>query len=397
MAQTIKFKSFSFRKIPLFPQGTSNSEIFGRYVAIVDVRDLPNNFPTDTNPREVKAGGRVFNKIKESLVENEHFHLLNRGLVLSVNNVQYDNQTNSLSLDFAEDRKRFGLVDGGHTYRAIQDVLKEGELEQFETRYVGLEIFTGLDDDLIVEFADARNRSAAVDDKSLKNLEGKFDFIKTALKDQLYAKQIGYKQFSESDIDIRDVIAWMTIFNVKRFPANKISEQPTMAYSAKQSCLNLFGSNTQEYESLAPILPKLLELIDYIKIRIPDIWNTKLNGRYGHKAERDRKNQHKPPHFYFMPQEKLDKLQNQSRFNGVYEVNAAHWLPIAASLRVLINYDENGMAFFSTGPKKFFDAHGEDLLRPVYEASLKQGPTYLGKDRSLWENIHKTAMLANLL
>jgi hypothetical protein len=75
---TLTFKAQSFRKIPnpylKKEEGDKNAEM---YMAICDVKDLPDNFPMDTNPREQKLTTFVAKKIKDSLLGSElNFFLL---------------------------------------------------------------------------------------------------------------------------------------------------------------------------------------------------------------------------------------------------------------------------------------------------------------------------------
>ena len=59
------------------------------YIAICDVKDLPGDFPMETNPREQKMTTNVAKKIKESLLNTSEldFYLLNRGILLSAKDV----------------------------------------------------------------------------------------------------------------------------------------------------------------------------------------------------------------------------------------------------------------------------------------------------------------------
>ena len=71
-----------------------------------------------TNPREQKMTTNVASKIKDSLKENSNFHELNRGIVLSVKEVSFDNSNGILTIEM-EDPEIHGNIDGGHTLRAL--------------------------------------------------------------------------------------------------------------------------------------------------------------------------------------------------------------------------------------------------------------------------------------
>lgn len=54
-----------------------------------------------------------------------------------------------------------------------------------------LEVFTGVED-ILFDLARSRNRSTQVKEKSLANLEGKFDFIKESLKNEEFFYDIAW-------------------------------------------------------------------------------------------------------------------------------------------------------------------------------------------------------------
>ena len=70
MSTLLKFPVSSFRRIPnpyaKSSLGDPNPEMF---VAICDVKDLPDNIPMGTNPREQKLTTAVPKKIKASLLD----------------------------------------------------------------------------------------------------------------------------------------------------------------------------------------------------------------------------------------------------------------------------------------------------------------------------------------
>src|SRR5512146_2721122 len=115
-----------------------------RYFAVCSAKYLPDNFPMETNPREQNLNSKVARKIREGLLGEESgpmFHLLNRGLLLSAESVQYDNQPEEITIVMSDSRTH-GVVDGGHTYRIIT-----GEKNSTpEARFVTLEIMTGVED-----------------------------------------------------------------------------------------------------------------------------------------------------------------------------------------------------------------------------------------------------------
>lgn len=125
-----EIKVDSFRKIPNPYKGAPSGDS-QMYTAICDVKNLPIELLDwmETNPRKQNIRSGVAKKIKTSLLENRDFHLLNRGLLFSAQDVTYNNYDNTMKLVFS-DPEFHGNVDGGHTLRVIlenRDDLEYGQ------------------------------------------------------------------------------------------------------------------------------------------------------------------------------------------------------------------------------------------------------------------------------
>ena len=115
----VQFKVESLRRIP----DPVTPDARARYSGVVNVENLPADLPMDTNPRDQKTTTNVARAIKSGLrgeTAGQLFHLLNRGLLISADRVDFNNKTNVLTV-YLPDGERHGLVDGGHTYKIIQD------------------------------------------------------------------------------------------------------------------------------------------------------------------------------------------------------------------------------------------------------------------------------------
>jgi hypothetical protein len=106
-----------------------------------------------------------------------NFHLLNRGITVSVSGAAYDNKTERLRIDL-EKPDLHGNVDGGHTQRVIRETVGGSEWEnarqrkieigeELKQQYVRYEIIAGLSPELLVNLAEARNTSAQVKEFAL--------------------------------------------------------------------------------------------------------------------------------------------------------------------------------------------------------------------------------------
>ncbi|MFT4005543.1 MAG: hypothetical protein QM683_07855, partial [Lacrimispora sp.] len=77
----LTFKAQSFRKVPNpYLKSEEGEKEAAMYMVICDVKDIPDNIPMETNPREQKLTTNVAKKIKASLLDTNEldFYLLNR-------------------------------------------------------------------------------------------------------------------------------------------------------------------------------------------------------------------------------------------------------------------------------------------------------------------------------
>lgn len=134
------------------------------------------------------------------------------------------------------DKRRHGLVNGGHTFATILDAANradEEESENMQRAFVRLHVMRGLDPDTVVEIAQGLNRSKQVKDTSLRNLDNQFDTIKKAMKGHLGEDQIAYFEGDDGDVDIAEILAYLEMFNLDRYP---LGQHPHNLYWASIQC-----------------------------------------------------------------------------------------------------------------------------------------------------------------
>jgi hypothetical protein len=243
MSQPISFPIHSFRNLetPLRAQG------YRDYYAVVRVQDLPELAGwREINVRDPKMTGWVPAAIREGFNDKKDlFLLMNRGIVLSVEKVYFD-QAKSLLKLIMSNPKVHGLLDGGHTYNIIREEMKP-DVDQF----VKVEILEGLSAEEIRDVVDARNTSNQVKDESLMNLQGDFDQLRTFLKDAPYFKDIAFKEYEtyengdQKPIDIRDIIGILTAFDRDNFNE---SVHPINSYRSKAACLDHFSAHKASFK-----------------------------------------------------------------------------------------------------------------------------------------------------
>lgn len=367
------FPVFAVRKMP----DPVNPEKLSRYFVVAKVSDLHRDLPKDTNPRKQNLNTQVAKKIAEGLIGHDTgqiFHLLNRGLLFSAESVLFDNKNNLLTLRLPN-KEKHGLVDGGHTYEVIKANLENLSFDQ----YITLEIMTGIEDDF-QEIAGARNTSVQVKDKSLAELEGKLDVIKTLVKGLPFEKDINYVEFDEKEIDVLEIVAILTIFH------NDLHKDshPIGCYSGKSATLKTYLKQPNTYLKLIDVAQTIFVLHDHIKRTMWDIYK-KLGGNLGKLKEIGYKDGKEKFPLYF------SRKVNGDYERIAYDIPAGFVYPILGAIRFLLKTGDNGAYEWMTDPIKFYNKHvGKELIDLTMEASKELGrnPMAVGKSVRHWNGLH---------
>lgn len=382
--KSLTFKVQSFRRIPnpylKSEEGEKGAEM---YVAICDVKDLPDDFPMETNPREQKMTTNVAKKIKESLLNTSelNFYLLNRGILLSAKDVSYSNYSNEMTISF-EDLEVHGNVDGGHTYKTIlqyRDQLDKGQ------QYVKIEILTGIEG-IFQSLAAARNTSVQVQDKSIAELEDRFDIIKNTLANENYISRVFFKENDVGDIDVADLLAILNMFNISRYSG--MSSFPINSYSSKKKCIDLYISDHKEYgESsdnpyvkMTNIMPDIFRLYDAIEVGMNRFYRQKNpGGRYGATKGVQVPKAGQEIHSKFLSND----MEAASPNGFLY--------PILGAFRALVE-EKEGKYEWKKNPFAVLEKVGAELVESTVSMSRSLGnnPQSVGKEANIWKTLYMT-------
>ncbi len=361
---------------------------FKRYYCVVPISEIPGDWSEwlEVNARDTSDKGKVPKAIRETLVDNpEWFAELNRGLTVVASNIHWDNKTNLMTLGF-EDPNYHGLLDGGHTLRAILDT-REHSGQETQSGYCNIEIFTGLDKSEIPNVVEARNTSKQVASKSLLNLEGSFNQLKHALGDR--ANLISWKENEEGPIDVREVIGILTALDSISYSANT---HPTIAYSGKEACLKRFASDEYKpsYEKLYSIAGDALEMWDEIQLHLPGQYNQKgpepgISGKFGKLTGVKGPHSKKPRPLHFINK------------GTPYDIPTGYIYPVLSSFRAML-VEKNGSLTWSKGinPIKLIrDGVAADIFIQSVRTSIDNfhNPNRTGKDPQAWTLAYQAARI----
>jgi len=393
----LKFKVSSFRKIP---NPYIKSENVGEtkpemYILICDVKDLPTDIPMGTNPRMQNEKTKVAKKIQTSLTNHteRNFYLLNRGILLSAKSVTYNNEENVVTVLF-EDLSVHGNVDGGHTYTIIKDFRDQLEVGE---QFVKVEVLTGIED-MFEQLAGARNTSVQVNDQSIAELENRFELIKDAFKSEKFFSDISYKQNDVKRIDVADILAILNLFNIEKYPTDKISPMPINSYSSKKSCTDFYieehkkheGDQTENpYYKMKDIMPQIAKLYDELERRMPEFYKGDSTGvkKYGAITG--------------VSMAKAGKEKYKSKFyerDMDYSTPIGFIYPIIGAFRALV-VEKNGKYEWLSDPIAVLNELGNSLVSSTIEMSraLGNNPNATGKNSNLWQTLFMQVKMTTMI
>ena len=331
---------------------------------------------------EATDKGRVPGAIRTTLTEKpEWFAVYNRGLTIVAKAIQFDSKSKQLTLKF-HDRAYHGILDGGHTLKAILDT-REAMQDEEQEGFCNLEIFTGLDESEIPSVVEARNSSKQVASKSLTNLQGKFDYLKGAISPE-FESHISWMENDQGSMDVRELVALLTALDPEYGPA-----QPVVAYSGKETCLKRFRDKPEVYERLYGIASDALRMWDAIQFYLPEQYNKKgpepgTGGKFG----------------LLTGVKKTPKRPKELPFIGKsteYQIPSGYVYPVLSAFRAMLVKEDNrwiwGKGF---DPLKLIE---EGVAADIFVASVRhsiknyQNPNRTGKDTQAWMGAFQEARI----
>ncbi len=256
------------------PNGSSSKAKLGTLFSKVE--ELPDELRdwTDVNPRSPKMSkaeklsGQVARSIVRTLEEEpEKFAIKNLGIYLLVDSVESkriagDKHEVKVVLSNLE---QHGIVNGGHTFQAIRQVIENGNYSGGAS--VRLHLYQNIDRELIVDLAEGLNKNLQVTDTSLQNLQNKFEEIKLAMKGKKGEEQIAYSDGETGTVDVLEVIHLLSLLNLSQYPTSE--KHPNDLFGTKQKVLKKYcediESNNSAFDILIPHTFEILKLSDEIK------------------------------------------------------------------------------------------------------------------------------------
>lgn len=369
----VKFNVFSFSKLV---DPFDKECVIARL--LVDITQVPSTIPMDTNPRNQNMSTATVRGIKESLLnKDEHiFHLLNRGLTISAKSISCKDSV--VTIDF-EDESIHGDIDGGHTYQAIlelQDNFNPGE------QFVTMEVITGpIIESVFTKLAAARNQSQQIVNKSIAELEKRFEWLKAVYSDEPYSKNIFYRENGFGSIDVADIISIINMFDLETYPDAKTS--PFGACTNRKRTMSRYidrhkkvGETLENsFYRTKNIIVDVIKMYEYIEMNIPNVYD----GVFGKLKCIKVAERHFKTMFY----------EQETR----YKIPKAFIYPILGAYRAILTVGEDGFYKWVTEPFAFLEKTLPilvDMVIDIYKDSdVKGNVNSIVNTKDNWKSLYR--------
>jgi hypothetical protein len=363
----------------------------------------------EANVRDQKMGSVIAKGIIRTLDERpDNMHPLNRGITILSNGFRYDSQTKNFTI-LLRDPKKHGIIDGGHTYRAIEQVLQARRSAGVEApnAFVNVEVLAGYDD-ISSDIISARNSVAAVRDSAIYNLEGVFDDLKASLRKGKLETLVAFRQNEQNDdkpLAVEEVLAICTLFHPS---FSEGANHPMKAYTSRASCVELYAEEWQKanaknnsdstqwrkgFGKIIHLAPDFLRLSEEIEIEADEA-RRRIGGLQALKAADEKEN---------------GTRDGKSRGRAMKELSGPRDLPVTgksvksgwptgylypviAAMRPLVDYSGEFAKWKVSDPMGVFRGLSNELVKTLlaYAEEYGRKPNAVGKSPLCWKSLYDT-------
>lgn len=330
-------------------------------------------------------------------------HPLNRGITVLSNGFRYDSQSKTFTI-LLRDPKKHGIIDGGHTYRAIEQVIQKRQAAGVEApnAFVNVEVLAGYDE-IASDIISARNSVAAVRDSAIYSLEGVFEDLRHQLKKAKIEELVAFRQNEQNKkLTVEEVLAVCTLFH----PSFEDGlSHPMKAYTSRASCVELYYDEWQKAHGKNPdstawkngfgkivhLAPDFLRLCEEVELEADEA-RRRIGGLQALKAPEENGNR-----------------EGKSRGRAMKELSGPRDLPvtgksvqsgwptgylypIVAALRPLVDYSGEFAKWKVADPMQVFTAISNELVKTLlaYAEEYGRKPNAVGKSQLCWKSLYDT-------
>ncbi|HEU5069049.1 MAG TPA: AIPR family protein [Verrucomicrobiae bacterium] len=358
------------------------------------------------NVREQKMGSSIAKDIIRTLDERpDTMHPLNRGITVLSNGFRYDSQSKTFTI-LLRDPKRHGVIDGGHTFRAIEQVVQKRLDAGLEApnAFVHVEVLAGYDE-IASDIISARNSVAAVRDSAIYALEGVFDDIRHHLRKAKIEDLIAFRQNEQNKkMTVEEVLAVCTLFHPTYADG---SSHPMKAYTSRASCVELYHDEWQKAHSKSPdstawkkgfgkiihLAPDLLRFSEEIEMEADEA-RRRIGGLQALKATEEKENGTKDGKSRGRAMKELSGPRELPITGKTVKSGwpTGYLYPIVAAMRPLVDYSGEVAKWKVADPMQVCRAISNDLVKTLlaYAEEYGRKPNAVGKSLLCWKSLYDT-------
>jgi len=240
------------------------------YYGYVSCKDLAeaDELPDNPNPRKPIADKASYEEMVLALTDEQEspdlFMFAALGIHIFATDAVVEGNKITLTLSSKD-----GVVNGGHLYSAI----RENSSSIPKDRLVRVFIMTNVsDENTRLNISIGLNNSLQVNDESLLNHKGEFEWIKKGLKNTPYEDSIVYFQGDEGTVKVRDIIS--TVYSLipdgselTTKPVNKLA-----AYGGKNKIVSRYEESVGDYKKFENSLKAIYKFKDYVQQTAYPMW-----------------------------------------------------------------------------------------------------------------------------
>lgn len=353
------------------------------------------------NVRDQKMGSVIAKGIMRTLDERpDNMHPLNRGITVLSNGFRYDSHTKTFTI-LLRDPKKHGIIDGGHTFRAIEQVLDKRQEAGVEApnAFVNIEVLAGYDE-ISSDIISARNSVAGVRDSAIYSLEGVFKDLQAQLKKEGIEGLVAFRQNEIKPISVEEVLAVCTLFHPMYAEG---ASHPMKAYTSRAGCVEIYADEWQKKEATAAwkngfgkivhLAPDFLRLCEEVHLEVDEA-RRRIGGLQALKADGENGN---------------GTREGKSRGRAMKELSGPRELPvtgktvlsgwptgylypIVAAMRPLIDYSGEHAKWIVADPMQVFKGISNELVKTLlaYAEEYGRKPNAVGKSLLCWKSLYDT-------
>jgi hypothetical protein len=331
-----------------------------------------------------------FKEMMQSVEDSPQlFHLKNRGITYICEKFLYDNQSRKLTITIPnvpksrldeETSPRFGIADGGHTFKVVEDVAGDIETykqdEEWTEPFVRVHFMASESDVLgIDDVVEALNTSIQVKRFTLEEYRGKFDELKDALTAMNFdISQVAFRENEDKPWQVTEIIQRLACFLKDRW---KIIP-PSSMYRSKDKALQLFiNDSVGEFKKLYPIIKDVITFPEFIQSSLSE----NIEGRKLGKVKGVKK-------------QSKQYRRECTEYLTLYRMDGAIVLPMASAFRTLLASKGDSYQW-KVNPYEVFKRCADDLYEVLLGRIRRiKSASQLAADQEYWISCEKVVMSA---